>query len=109
MDYDDAVEAIHAINPPLIEAFQAWLNAKGMTAKMIQSHLDPLHFFAEYRVYVEPLRPLDQATAHDVDDFLSDGFPRKAAWACVSNTQVYWASFRKFFIRIPSRPLLERP
>ncbi|HRX71266.1 MAG TPA: site-specific integrase [Candidatus Competibacteraceae bacterium] len=97
MDYDEAVEVIHATNQPLIKEFQTWLQAQGLRPKTIKSHLDNVHFFAEYLVYVEPLRLLEQADAHDVYDFLSNWFPRKAAWACVSNTQSYLATFRKYF------------
>lgn len=97
MDYEQAVEKIRIENSPILDEFQAWLKDSGVKPKTIKSHLDNIQFFAEYLVYSEPLRKIDEADASDVYSFLVDWFPRKAMWASQSNTKSYLASFRKFF------------
>ena len=97
MDYEQAVEKIRIENSPILDEFQARLEDSGVKPKTIKSHLDNIRFFAEYLVYNEPLRKIDEAGASDVYSFLVDWFPRKAMWASESNTKSYLASFRKFF------------
>ena len=97
MNYDQAVEQIRLQNAPILNEFEDWLTASGVSPKTIKSHIDNIEFFAQYLVYYEPLKKLDQATEDDVYTFLSDWFPRKAMWASASSTKLNMASFRKFF------------
>lgn len=96
-DYDREVEAIRAENEPLLDGFQAWLEAAGLSEGTVQSHVENADFFTLYLVHSEPLRRLDQATEADVFMFLSDWFPRKALWASVTSVKSYLASFKKLF------------
>ena len=96
-DYDQEVEVIRAYNQPILDAFQAWLEASGLSKKTVKNHVENIDFFTEYLVYYEPLRRLDQATEGNVFSFLTDWFPRKAMWASVTSVKSYLASFKKFF------------
>ena len=96
-DYDKEVEAICAENQPILDSFQAWLQESGLSQKTVTSHIGNIAFFAEYLVYYDPIKRLDEANSGDVGMFLSDWFPRKALWASVNTVKSYLASFRKFF------------
>ncbi len=96
-DYDKLVKAIRVHNKPILDAFEDWLKAAGLSDKTIQSHVSNIDFFAHYLVYYEPLEKLDEAGASDVHMFLAYWFPRKAMWASPSSQKSNMASFRKFF------------
>ena len=96
-DYDKEVEAICAENQPILDSFQAWLQESGLSQKTVTSHIGNIAFFAEYLVYYDQIKRLDEANSGDVGMFLSDWFPRKALWASVNTVKSYLASFRKFF------------
>jgi site-specific recombinase XerD len=96
-DYDQQVEAIRAYNQPILAAFQTWLKEARLADKTIKGHVENIDFFTEFLVYYEPLRRLDEADEGDVSEFLSDWFPRKAAWASESSIKANMASFKKFF------------
>ena len=96
-DYEKEVEEIRAVNRPILEAFQAWLEKGRLSEKTVKSHCQNMEFFAEYLLYYEPLYSLDEADSGDVHGFLSEWFPRKALWASPTSTRSHMASFRKFF------------
>jgi len=96
-DYDREVDKIRTCNQSLLDEFQSWLKSTGVTPKTVKNHIDNIRFFAEYLIYYEPLKKLDESDASDVYSFLADWFPRKAMWASESSTKSNMASFRKFF------------
>ncbi len=104
-DYDEEVEKIRAYNQPILDGFQDWLENAGLAPETVNSHVENIDFFAEYLVYYEPLRKLDDADATAVYSFLADWFPRKAMWASESSMRSNMASFRKFFqfLRVSGR------
>jgi len=88
--YDQHVDAIHAVNAPILAQFQTWLEQSGAAKKTIKNHMDNIAFFAEYLVYYDnPLKRLDEADSSDVSLFLSSWFPRKAVWANETNMKAY--------------------
>ena len=95
--YDQQVDAIRACNQPILEAFQAWLEAASLSENTVRTHVQNMELFATYLVYYEPLKRLDEAESGDVWMFLADWLPRKALWASVSSVRAYLASFKKFF------------
>lgn len=96
MDYAKQVERIREQNKPILAAFQQWLEAAGLSAKTVKTHVDNVDFFTEYLVYYEPLKRLAAADADDFYIFCANWFPRKALWASAASARSNLASFRKF-------------
>jgi site-specific recombinase XerD len=96
-EFEKQVAKIQKYNQPIIDGFKTWLEKANLSAKTIKNHINNIEFFAEYLVYYEPLKKLDEADEQDVSSFLMDWYPRKAMWASESNTKSYMSSFKKFF------------
>ena len=96
MDYDKQAAHIREQNKPILAAFQQWLEAAGLSAKTVKTHVDNVDFFTEYLVYYEPLRPLVTADATDFYSFSAYWFPRKAMWASIATARSNLTSFVKF-------------
>jgi site-specific recombinase XerD len=96
-EFDEQVTQIQKYNQPILAGFKAWLEKSNLSTKTIKEHITNIEFFADYLVYYEPLKKLDEADKQDVYSFLMDWYPRKALWACEINTKSYMTSFRKFF------------
>ncbi|MCO5190569.1 MAG: site-specific integrase [Anaerolineae bacterium] len=110
MDYDRQVARIREQNKPILAAFQQWLEAAGLSAKTVKTHVDNVDFFTEYLTYYEPLKRLAAVDADDFYSFSADWFPRKAMWASAASARSNLASFRKFarFMRQTERWLVKR-
>lgn len=96
-DYDAHVKRIREYNAPIIAGFCTWLQLTGLSPKTINNHVLNIELFAEYLVYYEPLKQLDQTESYNVDIFLSDWFIRKALWSSVTSIKSFLATFKKFF------------
>lgn len=96
MDYDHQVNRIRQQNKPLLDAFRQWLEAAGLSAKTVRTHVNNVDFFSEYLVYYEPLEALTEANAADFYSFCAHWFPRKAMWASAGSARSNMTSFRKF-------------
>jgi site-specific recombinase XerD len=96
-DCDKQMKAIKAYNQPIIEAFQAWLQQRGLSDNTVRRYINDIDFFTEYLVYYDPLKKLDEADSGDVWSFLSDWFARKAMWSSVASVKAYLTTFKKFF------------
>jgi site-specific recombinase XerD len=96
-DYDENVKRIRKHNEPILAGFNSLLMHSALSTKTIKGHIQNIEFFAEYLIYYEPLKTLDQTESSDVVSFLDDWFLRKAMWSSVESVKAYFATFKKFF------------
>jgi site-specific recombinase XerD len=96
--HDEQVKHIRNYNEPILASFRDSFMNSTLSAKTIKNHVQNMEFFAEYLIYYEPLKTLEQTESSDVISFLDDWFLRKAMWSSVESVKAYFATFKKFFI-----------
>lgn len=97
-NFDTQVNTIRTRNEPIISGFRDSLRRGSLSTKTVNNHVQNMEFFAEYLVYYEPLKALDQTSSTDISSFLDDWFLRKALWSSVEAVKGYLATFKKFFV-----------
>ena len=96
MDDEKMVDEIIEQNKVLLNDFEKWLKAKGLTDKTILKHVQNIEFFInDYLNYYEPT-PASEGIG-GVSWFLGDWFIRKAMWSNKTSILSYIASFKKFY------------
>ena len=83
-------------NKNLLEEFEGWLEAKGLSRRVIASHLNNISFFLDEYLAGEEKRP-SEVDEFDVDDFLGNWFIRKTLWSSESAIKGMVASLVRFY------------
>jgi len=89
-------EKIREENLAVLEAFEVWLEAKGLSEKTFAKHVNNVDFYInEFLLYEDARCPAEGV--HDVSMFLGYWFIRKAMWASESSIRSNTASLKKFY------------
>jgi hypothetical protein len=95
-EYEKEVESIREENLKLLEEFQTWLEAKGLTEKTIYRHISNVDFYINnFLLYEEIIKPAEGAC--DIGMFLGYWFIKKALWSSVNSIKENIASLKKFY------------
>jgi len=89
-------EEIRNANRAYLNAFDKWLQDKGLTSKTITRHVSNVDFYINYYL-ADYLGEEAMQGCYQVDSFLGDWFIRKAMWSSGSHTKASAASFKKFY------------
>ena len=104
--YQEACKKIRRFNERLIDGFENWLKASGLSEKTIQKHLYNIDFYInEFLLYEEATDAKDGAGS--VDLFLGYWFIRKAMWASQSSIRGNAASLKKFYTFMHEKGLID--
>ncbi|MCH9690652.1 MAG: phage integrase N-terminal SAM-like domain-containing protein [Gammaproteobacteria bacterium] len=104
--YEAECKQVKAENEKLLEAFESWLKASGLSENTIHTHFDNIDFYINYfLLYEDVTRPEDGA--HDVSRFLGYWFIRKAMWSSPSTVKSSAASLKKFYTFLLEKRLIE--
>ena len=83
-------------NEELLQEFRKWLQAKGLSNKTVEKHVDNIDFYInEYLTYYDVQGP--EENVYEISAFLGDWFIRKAMWASQTAIKDYCAGFKKFY------------
>lgn len=94
--YEKQVEVIRGANRTILEAFGAWLSAKGLAAATINNHVANIDFYInEFLLYEDAHKPEDGVD--EVGAFLGYWFIRKALWANEASIRSNAASLKRFY------------
>lgn len=95
-DVDAVMDKMNSQNKEVLEAFETYLQASGITAKTISKHLNNIDFYINhYLLYDEFISP---NKGHDrLDDFFGNFFPRKAMWSSANSVKENITSLKKFY------------
>jgi site-specific recombinase XerD len=94
--YEDACETIRAENAILLTEFVAWLEASGLSEKVVKKHCGNIDFYInDYLLYEDALEAKDGVDG--VSWFLGDWFIRKAMWSSQASIKENAASLKKFY------------
>ncbi|CAK8722014.1 Phage integrase, N-terminal SAM-like domain [Candidatus Electrothrix laxa] len=105
--YEKNCKKIKKANKGLLNEFDAWLKASGLSKKTIKNHLGNIEFYVnEYLLYEDAIEAKDGAD--DVGMFLGYWFIRKAMWASKSNIKSNAASLKKFYTFMHEKGLIEK-
>ena len=92
LNFDAKIKQVKGQNKPILEAFEKWLEEKGLSKKTIYNHVVNVDWFAESR----GLKSLIEVDSDDFYMYCADFFPRKVTWASANSARANMASFRKF-------------
>ena len=105
--YERDCEKIRKANEKLLDEFEAWLKAAGLSKKTINKHVGNLDFYLnEFLLYDEATEAKDGAG--DVGMFLGYWFIRKAMWASQSSIRSNATSLKKFYTFMHEKGLIKK-
>jgi site-specific recombinase XerD len=105
--YERDCEKIRKANEKLLDEFEAWLKAAGLSKKTINKHVGNLDFYLnEFLLYDEATEAKDGAG--DVGMFLGYWFIRKAMWASQSSIRSNTTSLKKFYTFMHEKGLIKK-
>ncbi|MFW6267241.1 MAG: recombinase [Halanaerobium sp.] len=94
-------------NEKLLEEFKKWLEAKGLTDKTVEKHVENIDFYInEYLTYYGVQGP--EEDIYEINAFLGDWFIRKAMWASKTAIKDYCAGFKKFYKFLEEKEMIEQ-
>jgi len=95
-DYFKQKEKQEKKNEKLLDKFKKWLQAKGLSNKTVEKHVENIDFYInEYLTYYGIQEP--EEDLYEISAFLGDWFIRKAMWASKTAIKDYCAGFKKFY------------
>jgi len=105
--YERDCKKIQKANEKLLNEFEAWLKAAGLSKKTINKHVGNLDFYLnEFLLYDEATEAKDGAG--DVGMFLGYWFIRKAMWASKSSIRSNATSLKKFYTFMHEKGLIKK-
>ncbi|MCI5140388.1 MAG: recombinase [Candidatus Electrothrix sp. ATG1] len=105
--YERDCEKIRKANEKLLDEFETWLKAAGLSKKTINKHVGNLDFYLnEYLLYEDAIEAKDGAG--DVGMFLGYWFIRKAMWASKSSIKSNATSLKKFYTFMHEKGLISK-
>lgn len=94
--YQKECERIRKTNAQLLEEFSAWLRAKGLSDKTVQTHCENMDFYLNHFLLYEDAEEAASGVSR-VNMFLGYWFIKKAMWASKSSIRSNGASLKKFY------------
>jgi site-specific recombinase XerD len=105
--YEKDCKKIRKANEGLLNKFEVWLKASGLSKKTIKSHFRNIDFYLnEYLLYEDAIKAKEGAD--DVGMFLGYWFIKKAMWASKSSIKSNAASLKKFYTFMHEKGLIEK-
>ena len=105
--YEAECKKIKKANEVLLDEFEAWLEASGLSEKTIDNHFENVAFYLnEYLLYEDATEAKDGADS--VGMFLGYWFIRKAMWASQSSIKSNATSLKKFYTFMHEKGLIEK-
>ena len=105
--YEEDCKKIRKANERLLNEFEAWLQASGLSGKTISNHLSNIDFYInEFLLYDDATEAKDGAGA--VDMFLGYWFIKKAMWASQSSIKSNATSLKKFYTFMHEKGLIDK-
>ena len=105
--YEEECEKIKKVNERLLNEFEAWLKASGLSVKTINNHVSNIDFYInEYLLYEDATKAEDGV--HAVGMFLGYWFIRKAMWASQTSIKGNATSLKKFYSFLQEKGLIDR-
>jgi len=94
--YERACKRIEKNNAKLLEQFDQWLSAKGLSEKTVRRHVENADFYINAFLLYEDAIPAKDGASH-ISMFLGYWFIRKAMWASPRAIRENAASLKKFY------------
>ena len=95
-EYEKKVESVREENQKLLDQFQTWLKAKGLTEKTIYRHIFNVEFYINnFLLYESIIKPAEGS--YSIGMFLGYWFIKKALWSSVNSIKENIASLKKFY------------
>lgn len=94
--YQKECERIRKTNAQLLDEFSAWLRAKGISDKTVQTHCENMDFYLNHFLLYEDAEEAASGVSR-VNMFLGYWFIKKAMWASKSSIRSNGASLKKFY------------
>jgi len=95
-EYERRCNRIREENQAILDAFESWILAKGLSQATAKKHRENIDFYInEFLLYESPKRASEGVD--EVDMFLGYWFIRKAMWASEANIKSNAASLKKFY------------
>jgi hypothetical protein len=89
-------EKVREQNETLLDEFEKWLLAKGLSENTVNKHVNNISFYInEYLLYYYEIKP--ENGIYEMGGFLGNWFIRKAMWSSVSHIKAYAGGFKKFY------------
>ncbi len=105
--FEEKCKKIRKANKRLLNEFEQWLEASGLSEKTIKNHLFNIDFYInEFLLSEDALEAKDGADY--VDMFLGYWFIRKAMWASRTSIKGNAASLKKFYTFMSEKSLIEK-
>lgn len=105
--YEEDCKTIRKANERLLNDFEAWLKASGLSGKTINNHVSNIDFYInEFLLYEDAIEAKDGVGA--VDTFLGYWFIKKAMWASQSSIRSNATSLKKFYTFIHEKGLIDK-
>lgn len=96
--YEKDCQQIRKDNEALLEGFQAWLQAKGLSQKTVSKHSSNLDFYLNDFLLRESAVPASEGLEYSfVADYLGYFLIRKCLWSVPSTIKENGASLKKFY------------
>jgi intergrase/recombinase len=107
VQYEEACEKIKVVNERLLDEFEGWLKASGLSRKVIKNHISNIDFYInEYLLYEDGTDAKDGV--HGVAIFLGYWFIKKAMWASPSSIKGNATSLKKFYTYLLEKDLINK-
>jgi len=104
--YEADCKAIREINEKILNEFELFLKASGLSEKTTNSHVSNIDFYInDYLLYENAVEAQEGVDA--VGMFLGYWFIKKAMWANQSNIKGNAASLKKFYTFMQKKGLIE--
>jgi site-specific recombinase XerD len=95
-EYERACQKIQKENKAILDEFETWIRAKGVSKATVEKHRYNIDFYVnEFLLYEEAMSTEDGVS--EVGMFLGYWFIRKAMWANQSSIKSNAASLKKFY------------
>ncbi len=94
--YERACKRIRNDNTKLLDAFDQWLAAKGLTEKTIEQHVRNVAFYINVFLLYSDAVPAKEG-ASEVWSFFGNWFIRKTLWASQNSMRQIGVSLKKFY------------
>lgn len=104
--YEEDCDRIRRENARLLEEFESWLAAKGLSAKTIKAHVENVSFFINHCLLYDEAVEAAEGVSH-INYFLGYWFIRKAIWSSPASIRGNAASIRKFYAFMLAKGLID--
>ena len=104
-EFEKKVEIVQKYNNELILDFKKLLKKAKLTTKTINNHVLNIDFFANDFLLRYEIIELKDGIIH-IDTFLGDYYIRKTMWSSKSATNLYVASFKKFYTMLYEKDII---